>query len=304
MSEQDRVVGKLSRRQAGAFSRPQLTDAGFTRRMIDRRVASGAWVRLSTNVFAEASHPHSWAQRYHAALLGHEGSVLRGTTAAHVLGLEGFGPDRPVRVTIPNDRNPGSMLAVVRRSSLIRPRLVAGYRVNATPIVMLEVAADAPERLKVAYQSAILRRRTSFDAVADVAVRSSAGRMPGAAVLRSLLRQLGEGHVPPESVLERLLFAMLDANGIAYRPQAPCPWAPTGTQRVDAFLPDWNHIVEVDGRRWHARIAALDADRERDRLANEHGVLVSRFGWTEMRDDPDHCFASIYTAARAFGRAG
>lgn len=293
----------LMRKQAGAFSWAQARHVGVTRRMIERRVDRGRWVRLARNVYADRSHPRSWQQRYHVALLAHPTGALRGVTGCHVLGLAEFGPTDPVRVTVPARTRTGSSVARCTSSSLLRPRTVQGLRVNHPSILMLEVASDAPFLLTRAYEEAILLRRVSFAAVADVAVRASAGRIAGAAELRRLLARLGDGHVPPESELERLLFALLDRAGVpAFVRQAPCPWDPTGPGRVDVYIPAWRLIIEVDGRRWHARIETLAADRERDRLARHHGVLVERFGWTEARDEPDACVRSIHTTAEAFGR--
>ncbi len=43
-------------------------------------------------------------------------------------------------------------------------------------------------------------------------------------------------------------------------------------------------VFEADGRRWHARLAAMERDRRRDLLAAAHGYLVVRLTWGELHD--------------------
>jgi very-short-patch-repair endonuclease len=51
---------------------------------------------------------------------------------------------------------------------------------------------------------------------------------------------------------------------------------------------DATAIVELDGRRFRVRHAALTEDARRDRLAREHGYDTVRFTHLQLRNDPDH----------------
>ena len=297
------ALSRIAKRQAGAFSRAQYLAVGVTIGAARGHLVRREWLRTgATGVYLMASHPWGWRQQYHAALLSNAAGVLASVSAARTYCL----PDvpahpRPVVVVPPDVRRAGA-LADVRRSSLIRPRSVEGFRVNALPYVMRELAAEVPAALGPLYQSAVLAGQVRFDQVADVAVKASAGRMRGARVLREMLDEVGPTRQPPRSVLERHLDRMLDHPSLppAIR-EATAPWAP-GREFVDALIDEWRMIVEADGRHWHARLAALDNDRRRDHEALRRGIVTVRFGYVDLRDDINGCRAQLLETAEAFGR--
>ena len=79
------------------------------------------------------------------------------------------------------------------------------------------------------------------------------------------------------------------------RKQAPIPWALT-SGRVDRFIPEWGVVIELDGRRWHARTAAFEADRARDNAAVAAGFAVLRFTWQMLKRQPERCRQLILDA--------
>ena len=58
----------IQRRQLGLITRAQVTGAGATRKVIDRRVQSGAWVRVLPGVYRDALVPETLEQSSLAAL--------------------------------------------------------------------------------------------------------------------------------------------------------------------------------------------------------------------------------------------
>jgi hypothetical protein len=56
---------------------------------------------------------------------------------------------------------------------------------------------------------------------------------------------------------------------------------------VDAFFPDHNVIVELDGRDYHADSEAFEEDRERDAEQLKHGVKTVRITPTRFAHTPD-----------------
>lgn len=56
--------------------------------------------------------------------------------------------------------------------------------------------------------------------------------------------------------------------------------------RVDAVIPDWNLILEADGRAFHTKRADFERDRQRDNLAAAHGYRVMRFTHRALTQDP------------------
>jgi very-short-patch-repair endonuclease len=41
--------------------------------------------------------------------------------------------------------------------------------------------------------------------------------------------------------------------------------------------PDWNLVIEADGRHWHARVEDFEEDRRRDNELATRGIQVLRF---------------------------
>ncbi len=294
---------RRAKAQAGVFSRAQAHAVGFTDQMIRHRLRLGTWLRVGGGgIYLLPSHPWGWRQQCHAALLAHPEGALAGTSAAVLYQMtDGDTAERP-HVTVPPSATGTSRLAVVRRSSLLRPRLVEGYRVNSPALVLRELAAEAPDLVRDAYERAVLARRVRPDQVADVAVVASCGRMRGAAALRQLLDEVADERRPQRSVLERWLERVVDDPRLPLsEAEAPAPWDPHH-ELVDRWFPSLRMIVEADGRAWHARIDAFANDRRRDQEALRLGVPVLRFGYTQIRDEPRRCCDVIVDTARAFGR--
>jgi len=60
---------------------------------------------------------------------------------------------------------------------------------------------------------------------------------------------------------------------------------PTGMARVDGLYEDYGLIVELDGRRYHAGIAAT-GDAARDNVHLLAGFVTLRFTWQQVTADP------------------
>ncbi len=138
-----------------------------------------------------------------------------------------------------------------------------------------------------ALDDAIGDRLVTVEQLQERYLELAPSRRRGFALMRRLIEARSyDAFVPPASVLERLLYGVLDRPGMPrYKSQAPLPWAPD--KRVDAMLLDAPVIIEGDGRRWHSRVEDFERDRERDRAAALHGYLTLRYTWTELRQYPD-----------------
>lgn len=111
--------------------------------------------------------------------------------------------------------------------------------------------------------------------------------------------RLPDAYQPPTTVLESLLYRLLDNSDIppAAR-QFPFPReVMPGT--VDAYVPLWRLIVEADGRRWHTRKADFERDRVRDNAAAARGIGVLRFTYRMLTVTPDECRATILETGKA-----
>ena len=293
-STADRNLDSLLPRQLGAFNLQQATEAGFTERMIRTRISSGHWHRLDAGVYTLAAYDHGWEQRCVAAVLSEPFAALGGKTAGVHYGWPDFRPGT-VELTVPPTAGHPSRLARIRRSTLIEPRRVGPFTVNSVGLTLIELAGRISyERLDRSFEHTILGGQITMEQMVEWYLRTMKSRRRGLPSIRAMLEHRGDGYVPSESELEARLLAALDAPEIPpVLRQAPFPWAPGGTQRVDAYIEDWGMIVEADGRRWHARLETMDDDARRDQDAVRHGLLTVRFGWADLQSGPDYVRAVV-----------
>ena len=69
--------------------------------------------------------------------------------------------------------------------------------------------------------------------------------------------------------------------------------------RVDFFWPEVRLIIELDGRRWHARFADFDRDHKRDLHFLGLGYPTAHVTWTMLTEDPDGVAADLLAARKA-----
>lgn len=304
MSDADRRLDPVARAQHGAFARPQALAAGFTDRMISRRLDAGRWLRLDTGIYALASHPFSWERQAMAATLSATGAVLAGLSAPALLGVDGFSRAR-LEIRVPRSkRTTRSALAVVRSGDdlpVTRIQNIPVLRPDALPFDL--AGRISSRRLEKLVDELLARRLTTIDELFDLWVSFSRGRRTGSVALRPILEaRRSDAYVPPTNELERLLFAACEHPSLPpVLRQVEMPWWPTGSGIVDGYAPSCRIILEADGRAWHTREADFERDRERDNLAAAHGHQVLRFTWTALSRQPQRCRAIFLRAAMARG---
>lgn len=65
-----------------------------------------------------------------------------------------------------------------------------------------------------------------------------------------------------------------------------------GDRSID-MPPDWNLVIEADGRNWHARVEDFEEDRRRDNELATRGVQVLRFTYRMLKADPGGCLVTM-----------
>jgi very-short-patch-repair endonuclease len=68
--------------------------------------------------------------------------------------------------------------------------------------------------------------------------------------------------------------------------QARFEWLGEGSGRVDFWYAAQKLVVELDGRRFHLRVAAYEADRTRDLLGLTQGIRTARFTHRQLTAEP------------------
>lgn len=296
----DPAIDRLARRQHGAFNRQQALARGMTARMVQTRLASGAWIALDRGVYALASHPLSWERQAMAATLAVPDSALSGKAAAALDRIEGFAR-AGLEIMTRRNRNGVTRLAKVRRSDLMQVRRVDGIPCLTVAHTILSLTGHVGEvALDRAIDDVLARRRVSLEELQDRFVPWARSRRKGVGQLRSLLAARGDGHAPPTSELERTLRSFLSAPGLpAFAFEFELPWWPRGEGRVDAYQPELGLIVEADGRSWHTRERDFIRDRRRDNLATAEGRATLRFTFVDLEHYADRSLALVHQALAA-----
>jgi very-short-patch-repair endonuclease len=296
----DRLLDEYAARQYGVFSLTQVRQSGFTPKMIETRLATGAWMRLANGVYVLASAPPKWERQMAAALLSRPGSVAAGRSAAHLLDFEGFGTARPVIMIGPGGNARSPIARVIRAKAFNEVERIRARGFEATSpaetLATLSRELDS-ERLEKLVDECLARRIVTVEKV-DATLRHWGG-WPGITKMRPLLdERRADAYQPATSELERLLFRLLSHPGIpSHTRQMPFAFE-TVDMTTDAYIPAWRLIAEGDGRRWHTRVADFERDRRRDNAATSHGYAVLRFTYQMLRNEPDQCLIDLLRTGR------
>lgn len=286
--ELDRAIEALARRQHGAFSRTQARALGASSSAIDRRISSGAWLRLAPGIYALPANPPSFERQCMAAVLASPGGAISGRAAAVLHGVDGFTAAR-LQVTVPSGGHHENPFANVRRSDDFESTTRRHIEVATFEQTICDLTGvlDA-HRLAEVIDLALSTRATTVDRLVGrferLRPRSRSRLQPLGRILDT---RRSDAYVPPATALEAALYRALDDPRIpAYERQPRFPWRPDSPQRPDALISSWQLIVEADGRAWHTRVDDFARDRRRDREALEHGFCVVRYTYEELTSAP------------------
>lgn len=296
----DVVVRVLARRQHGVVHRRQLLAEGATYRELERRLANGALIELGNGVYAVPSSPASTLRQYKAAELAVPGAVLCDLAAANLHDLGATTSAAP-EIAVHPSANHRCVLARVHRRKDVEHITVRGIRVTTVPQTLVDIAGRLTiSRLDEVWTSALIRRRTTLEELADRVAVTSQQRLrhrgPASAVLTSLTEGTELADSELEEVLYRLACEVVGPEEVVR--QLPLPWWKEGRGRGDVGIPSHRLILEADGRSWHARLRDFDADRMRDNLAVANGYAVLRFGAVALQRSPDEVVGIIAAASR------
>lgn len=277
MTLPDRRIERIARRQFGAFTIDQATEAGLTQRMMGVRVRSGAWTRRARGIFVINAVPVTWEQHLMSAVLNHDGSQVCGPAALVVHQMHGARRCRP-ELVVPSTGAHRSSLAVLHRSDDVEGTMVGPIPVVTPTQALFDIAGTIPLRsLRRTAEDAILRGlidpghlRARFEQLEPSCNR-------GIGDMRAVVGVVcGRGYMPPSTELEALLSDLFEELGVHLDRQKRLSWRAPVAMIVDAVSDDLLLIAEADGRTWHGRIEALSTDRKRDLAALAHGYETVR----------------------------
>lgn len=309
MSDIDRFLAVVANRQHGVFSHRQAVATGATRRQIEYRRSSGAWIDLDYAVFALDSSPPTWHRQVMGAILGKNRARASGITAGVLHGMPNCRKGRP-EITVPASGNAPSKLAVVRRRSdftSLKLMLIDRIPTVDAPTTLFDLASRLqPSHLQRTIDDCLVRGKVDADQLRSVLDRYNGCRLAGTVAFREAIEELTEEYVPSQSALEVLLINLLDDPRIPRAElQARLSWWQELPHRIDAFIKPWSLIIEGDGRTYHTKRADFENDRRRDNLAVAHGYRVLRFTYRMLNEDPAEVLRIVLRAgSQSVGQIG
>ncbi|AGB21123.1 hypothetical protein Mycsm_00677 [Mycobacterium sp. JS623] len=279
------------RRHDGVITLAQAQRIGLSQKAVQRRVASGHWIRCSRGVYFVDDRPFTDAARIRAAVWGYgERAVGSGLTAAWWHDLTKFAPNI-VEVTVPRNSHGRSREGCrIRRRDLDPSDVVVLGGLGVTALALTVVEAAVKERGGVKLMDAALQRRIGLPELWRAHMRNK-GRYgsPGA---RRLLQAASSG---ARSEAERLIVKLLREAGIT-------GWQtnyPIGPYKVDIAFPESRIVIEVDGWAFHNDREVFQTDRKRQNYLTLMGWLVLRFTWLDLVEYPRRVIAEIRSAISA-----
>ena len=172
--------------------------------------------------------------------------------------------------------------------------MVDGIPVTCVARTVFDIAGLVREReLERAWSEMEVRQLTSRVSVPQLLARSP--RRPGAPALRKLLG--GDAPVGiPRNEFEETFAALLDAHGLP-RPEINADLRLRGRfVEVDCLWRRERLALELDGRAVHARKAAFESDKLRDRKLVVEGWRTMHLTWQQLQDEPALVAADLRAA--------
>jgi very-short-patch-repair endonuclease len=292
----DATILALAGRQHGVVTRARLLRAGIGPDVIDRRITSGLLFVLHRGVYRVGPVAAPRSREMAAALAyGASARVCLRSAASLWSCLPERAADTPVDI-IAAGRRPSRPGIRVHRDPGLRPDEVTtldGIPTTTPARTLYDLAAVAThDELESALAEAFARALVTRADLETLLARHGSRR--GTARLRSLLtreelpgRMRSKAEVAFQRLLRRARFP---------RPRVNMTVA---GHRLDCHWPDLRLAVEIDGYAFHGSRRSFESDRKRDRALAAAGLLVIRFTWSQIIDEPEATLVEFTDVFRA-----
>ena len=286
------VIAQLAGVQRGVVARHQLLDHGVGPGAIAHALSTRRLHIVLPRIYGalpvSALPPLA---REQAAILAHEpDAYLSHASAAMLWGLDKR-PSREVDITVVG-RHAGRAGHGVRihfATALDRrdTRMRAGLPVTAPARTILDLAPSlATRQLEQIFDEALharLMRRTEVRAMLE-----RHPRRPGSVRVAALAHEDRTTAWTRGDTERRLLELLRKAR-------LPVPEVNTsyGPFELDFFWPAQRLAVETDGYEFHSSRRDLERDHQRDLELQAAGVMIVRFSWRQVRDEPELVIAQL-----------
>ena len=280
-----RRIAEIASWQGGHVTAEQLHGLGLSRHAIDHRARGGELIRVHHGVYAVGHLPTTPKDRAHGALLAAgERSALAGRAALALWRNERDWPDELELVSVRDIRLTG--LTVRHTKTLLRRdiRAVQGLRVTSPARTALDIAARIDTNQLTAHElTAIVNDLRHINKLKVHQLRDVAKRNPRHPGTKHLKEIIGDAQAQPtRSQLENAFKRLIKRHGLP----VPLINVKVGGEVVDAFYPNHQLIVELDGRvvthadDWRP---AFENDRARMvKVMAKTGIPTIRFTWDQI----------------------
>ena len=260
------------------FTRTDLRALGWSDSAISRAARAGRLIRLRRDLFTAAEHQHAVTM---AAVASCRNSVASHRSALAIHGLPIVGPRLAVpELTVP-PRGTGSLRAAhLYRASLPDEHItqVAGVPVTTVARTLVDVGRDLAHVAAVAAIDAALHANLVDESdIADVLLRC--WNWPGIGRAQHAMRASDRRADSPLESVSRLVIARL---GLPH----PEPQVTILDQHLrivaqaDFYWDEFGVIGEADGRSKYDDRSVLTAEKDRQELLEDLGLVAVRWGWS------------------------
>ena len=299
----DTELWALAKRQDNVFSVRQAREAGADRHIRRRRVQRQRWTPVGAAAFSPGGVHVPWRGLLRAAVWdAGPNALVSHAAAAQVYRFPGFN-EYAVEVLVPKSLDHVCRIARVhesRRFELVSQRMMWDIPVAAPADTLVHLAPTLMlKRLSWLTDELLLGKKTDLRAL-NAAFGRLGPSCRGMRGLRAVLNDHAAGEPVPESQLERKFIEFAQTYGLApLVRQVNIPGRDQRPGRVDFMWHGIRLIIELDGRRWHARFADFDRDHKRDLHFLGLGYPTARITWTMLTEDPDTVAADLLEARKA-----
>jgi hypothetical protein len=290
----DKRALDIGAKQGGVILRRQAYELGFTAKMIRKRVGTAAWSKVSDDAFLVIT-PRDDTDRLTAAVTSLHGAVVSHESAARIHGISCV-PWLPNTVTVEASQTHRFPGVVVRRTRDMQTS--HAVRIAALPVTSIErttidlASRLAPQQFRDMFDELVVSKRLDLDRVRKIHGEIGGRGKPGSAVVAAVLEECADGFIAAGSALEQLGRRTLRRWGLPDPThEYPLPWDPD--KRFDEAYPEARLAVEWDSRRWHTKRTDMNRDRARDRSAVEHGWVIVRITWQDLRESPEESMVQL-----------
>ena len=286
-----RLVPAVADRQWGVFRADQALAAGWTRHSLLHAVRHGDLEHIRPGVYAKAL-PQTGdrdadaltALRRRAAAVGltHDHVAVSAAAAGTLYGLPLL-----AATTWPCVTAARPLRGRVREAHLHRARLLPGHVRRAGGLVLtspartvLDLARESGVDAAIGAADVGVRKNLIREGELDAVLRACAG-WPGARSARRLATSIDPA---AESVLESISrLRMADATLPAPQTQVNIRVNGRLVGRVDFYWDEFGVVGEADGMaKYDAGPAALRAEKRRQELLEDAGLIVVRWTWAQL----------------------